>query len=439
MKYKQYQKMKDSGVEWIGEIPEEWEVRKLKFCLKDDGFKSGPFGSKLITANLDDSGRILVYTPEHLVNENVQFSQYIPMEREKELESYLVQVDDILIPIVGTLGTAKLLTAKDPPGILNQRLCRISLDNNILLLKYGLFLITQTELAKIQIELNKKGAILDHITRDIILNSFFPHPSISEQEEIYDFLQKETAQFDELIAKSKQQITLLQEKRQATITQAVTKGLDPSVSMKDSKILGIKNIPETWNEVNLGLISKLFVPMRDKPKKFDGKIPWLRIEDIKGKYAHDTLSNQYVSENTIKEMNLKVYPVGTVLCSCSATIGFYAITKKELVTNQTFIGIYPDKKLHNEFLYYFLNSQTENIRRLGVGATIPYITREKFQKLKIILPPIEQQIQISEFLDKQTAQFDELIAKSKQQITLLEEKIQALITAAVTGKIDVRK
>jgi type I restriction enzyme S subunit len=218
--------MKDSGVEWIGEIPEHWKVKKLKFCLKDDGFKSGPFGSKLITANLNDSGRILVYTPEHLVNENVQFSQYVPMEREKELESYLVQVDDILIPIVGTLGPAKLLTAKDPPGILNQRLCKISLDNNVLLLKYGLFLITQTELAKIQIVLNKKGAILDHITRDIILNTFFPIPTYDEQQQIYDFLQKETKKLDDLISKSQSQVNLLQEKRQAIITAAVTGKID---------------------------------------------------------------------------------------------------------------------------------------------------------------------------------------------------------------------
>src|SRR5689334_5931386 len=114
--------------------------------------------------------------------------------------------------------------------------------------------------------------------------------------------------------------------------------------------------PEDWTITNLGSISELFVPMRDKPKKFDGDIPWLRIEDLEGKFASDSKSNQRVTNEIVKAMNLRIYPVGTVLCSCSATIGVCAITTKKLITNQTFIGIYPKAELDKEFLYYFLST-----------------------------------------------------------------------------------
>ena len=185
--------------------------------------------------------------------------------------------------------------------------------------------------------------------------------------------------------------------------------------MEDSKIIGIDNIPKHWDEVNLGFLATFYVPMRDKPPNFEGTIPWLRIEDINGKFASDSLSKQYVNKKIVDEMNLKNFSIGTVLCSCSATIGFCSITTHEVITNQTFIGIYPNDLLYNEFLYYFLNAQTDNIRLLGVGATIPYIQKEKFKKLKIVLPPKSEQIQISKYLDEEITKIDSLISKVKMQ------------------------
>ena len=159
-----------------------------------------------------------------------------------------------------------------------------------------------------------------------------------------------------------------------------------------------EEIPDAWELAKLGDRSTLFVPMRDKPKKFDGDIPWLRIEDFDGKYVTHSKSNQKVSLETIKEMKLRVYPVGTVLCSCSATIGAYAITARELITNQTFIGIYPNNDLDKEFLYYYLNTQTNNLIKIGSGTTILYISREKFEEFPIILPPLQEQQKIASIL-----------------------------------------
>ena len=115
--------------------------------------------------------------------------------------------------------------------------------------------------------------------------------------------------------------------------------------MKDSGVEWIGEIPEDWSTSRLGYVCDEFiVPMRDKPQVLDGNIPWCRIEDIEGKYLNGTKSEQYVSQKTIDEMNLKVYPIGTVINSCSATIGVSAITTCPLCTNQTFIGLVAGKK-----------------------------------------------------------------------------------------------
>lgn len=184
--------------------------------------------------------------------------------------------------------------------------------------------------------------------------------------------------------------------------------------MTDLNPMNIESLPSHWILCRLGEISQLFVPMRDKPKRFDGDIPWLRIEDLDGKFAVDSKSNQRVSQQTIDDMLLRVYPKGTVLCSCSATIGVCAITQRELITNQTFIGIYPNSTLHNEFLYYYFLNQTNNLKKIGTGITIKYISRDKFENLLIPLPPLNEQKRI-------VVKIEELLSKIESIKHVLEE------------------
>lgn len=175
-------------------------------------------------------------------------------------------------------------------------------------------------------------------------------------------------------------------------------------------------IPEEWDVKFLGQISNTIVPMRDKPKKFNGKIPWIRIEDLNGKYISTSKSNRRVSEETIRLMNLKPYPIGTVLCSCSGNMGICAIVKSTLVSNQTFIGIVPHDELYTEYAYYLLSSLKSKLQRLGSGTTIPYISKNKFKKLKIPLPPLLEQRKIASVLstvDEAIQQTNAVIAKTE--------------------------
>lgn len=152
------------------------------------------------------------------------------------------------------------------------------------------------------------------------------------------------------------------------------------------------------------LCTDVIVPMRDKPKVFDGTIPWCRIDDKDGNYFNTSKSGQFVSEETIKKMNLKVFPTGTVICSCSASIGSYAINTQPLITNQTFIGLVCGDEIINKYLFYYMQTQTNHLLELSNSGTIPYISRKKFEDLEVPLPPIEEQKRIVNILDK----FDKL-------------------------------
>ncbi len=155
-------------------------------------------------------------------------------------------------------------------------------------------------------------------------------------------------------------------------------------------------IPDSWQWCRLKKVcSNFIVPQRDKPKVFNGTIPWCRIEDIEGKYLNGSLSNQLVTEETIKEMNMHICPAGSVICSCSASIGVQAITTVACCTNQTFIGIVPIIfMLFTEYLFYFLKAQTKYFHEIATGTTIKYISREKFEELFIPLPPLSEQKRI---------------------------------------------
>lgn len=191
-------------------------------------------------------------------------------------------------------------------------------------------------------------------------------------------------------------------------------------------------IPEDWEVRRLeDIINEFIVPMRDKPKVFDGDIDWCRIEDIEGKYINGSKDGKLVSNETINKMNLKVFPENSLICSCSASLGVYAINTKPLITNQTFIGLVPSNLINVDYLYYYMHSATNRLKKLASGTTIPYISREKFEKFKVILPDIKEQEKIAEILstvDSQIDDTDKLIEKSKE---LKKGLMQKLLTKGI--------
>lgn len=175
------------------------------------------------------------------------------------------------------------------------------------------------------------------------------------------------------------------------------------------------------------LCTDFIVPMRDRPKEFDGEIPWCRIEDIEKHTLNTSLSGLYVSEKVVEEMNLKIMPSGTVIASCSASLGRYAITTKPLITNQTFIGLVCGQNLLNRYLLQVLQTKTTELAGVSNSGTIPYISRAKFESLVIPVPSIEVQLQIANlletFVDLESELENELFARRKQYEYYLEKLI----------------
>ena len=159
-------------------------------------------------------------------------------------------------------------------------------------------------------------------------------------------------------------------------------------------------IPKSWKWVRIGkVINEVIVPQRDKPS-FSGNIPWCRIEDRDGIYLNGTKSGQYVSEETIREMNLRIFPVGTVLSACSgASIGTFLVNTVECCTNQTFNGLVCNDLFYNWYLFWFLKSEINRLKSMGSGSAMAYISQDKIRNMLIPLPPIAEQKRIVEKLE----------------------------------------
>ena len=183
---------------------------------------------------------------------------------------------------------------------------------------------------------------------------------------------------------------------------------------------------EDWEQRKLIYIFNDFiVPMRDKPKVFSGTTPWTRIEDIEGRYINTSLSGQFVSDETIKSMNLKVIPKGSLIVSASATFGVVAIVNNDLITNQTFIGLVPNKDFDIDFLYSLFEAPTtkDKLLKLSAGSTIFYISRESFENLVLSVPSKEEQIKISKVFKS----IDDSITLHQRKLDNLKLKKKALL------------
>lgn len=182
----------------------------------------------------------------------------------------------------------------------------------------------------------------------------------------------------------------------------------------------------SWPTPPLGSLVETIVPARDKPEELEGPTPWIRIEDFEGKYLSDSKSGQGVTQETIRSVPLRVFPTGTVVCSCSCTMGTTAIVTRPLVTNQTFIGLVPrGEGVTSEFLYYALQGHRERLTATATGAIQSYLSRDDFRALRIPIPDPDTQRAIAGFLDRETVRIDALVAAKERLLTLLRERLVA--------------
>jgi len=441
MSFPRYPEYKDSEVEWLREVPAHWNVSAVKYLLKPDGYKAGPFGSALITSNLSDTGAVLVMTPEHVARQSfdLDFNQYLPDERIVAMEVFKVQQGDVVLPIVGTLGRAMVI-AHPIAAILNQRLARISPDVEKLHPQYLKTLLTDYDIFQ-QLDLVEgKGAILSHITKESLINRRLAVPPLPEQKLILAFLDRETAKIDALVAEQEKLIALLQEKRQAVISHAVTKGLNPNAPMKDSGVEWLGEVPSHWSVKAIKWLSPVLRGASprpiDDPKYFDddGEYAWVRIADSTASTGMLTETTQRLSALG-SSLSVKL-EIGQLFVSIAGTVGKPCITAIKACIHDGFV-YFPRLQINPKFLFRIFEAGV-CYGGLGKMGTQLNLNTDTIGSIRIAVPPPEEMTEVLSFIDRETVKLDTLMTEARTAITLLQERRIALISAAVTGQIDVR-
>ena len=411
-------KLKDSGVEWIGQIPAEWKRVKLKEVTNII------MGQSPEAQDIKDFGNI------PFMQGNREFGSIYPNAvKFCDNSPKKSRIGDILLSVRAPVGA---INVSDKVYAIGRGLCSICATSiNSKFLMYFLMLIMQD---------TKKfgqGSTFDAITIQELKQLPVLLPPINTQNRIASYLDRKCAQIDAIIAKQQQIIEKLKEYKLSIITEAVTKGLDPNVPMKDSGVEWIGKIPEHWNILKLQAHTRMLTPMRDRPEKLDGDIPWVRIEDYDGKYISTSKEGLGVSLETVNEMNLKIYPVGSILCTSSCDLGKCAIVTRELVSNQRFINIIPDLDTNSDYLYYLMLSNAKRLNHLSTGTIQANLSRKAFEHLMVQFPPFAEQKEIAEYLDKKCETVELSIRKKQELIDRLNLYKKSLIYETVTGKKEI--
>ena len=414
---KHYPEYKESGVEWIGEIPRHWNLSMLKYMARL------VYGDTLISENRDN-GTVPVYGSNGIIDVHSSANTLSPTI------------------IVGRKGSLGKIQYSDVPCFVIDTAYFIDKRTSHVNLRWLHYVLQVLKLERF------RDSVIPGLKRDYTEGQYVPLITEEEQTQIANFLDRKTGQIDELIRIKERRIELLQEQRTVLINQAVTKGLDPNVEMKPSGVEWLGEIPAHWEVLKVKHVGSSN-PSKNNPKtdrlkdKLVVFLPMERVHtdgtiDQELRHPYSQLKNGYTyfEENDI--LIAKVTPCfengKIVLIKNLATpIGF---------GSTEFIVIRPNpQKVFTPFLYYILYNAP--LRRIGKhfmtsAVGLKRVPTEFVENFRIPIPTYQEQKQIANFLDRKIQQIDELIAAEQRKIELLKEYRQSLISEAVTGKIDVR-
>jgi type I restriction enzyme S subunit len=439
MSFPRYERYKDSGVEWLGEVPEHWRPRKLGSVAT---FKGGGTPSK---ENLDFwNGEIPWVSPKDMKGEYLEQSEdgITPAGLASSATS-LIPAGAILIVVrSGILKHTIPVAINRVPVTLNQDMKAIVLDPAIGVSEFFLRWVQGLNELLLHVWL-KQGATVESVEHSYLTNTEISFPTIDEQLAICLFLKEETAKIDVLIEEQRRLIELLKEKRQAVISHAVTKGLKPDVVVEDSGMEWLGVIPRHWNSgVLVRIANRIVVGIAEAATHAyaDEGVPILRSTNIRpGKIIGDILR---VLPEFASERGSKLIGSGDLITVRTGNAGVTAVIPGDLDGCQCFTMLITSLRepAVPEFYCSYMNSHvaTSYFGVEGWGTAQVNISVPILKALPIPIPPIEEQKEIVAYLNREVARIDELSSQADGVVMLLRERRSALISAAVTGKIDVR-
>lgn len=410
MSFAQYKKYKDSGVEWIGKVPEHWKIAPLKRIASLTTGLTPPTDDQSNYSE-DDENRFPWIRPEDL-NESGSpsiASKFLSQKGWKITRK--IHSDASLICCIGTIGKIGFTTSE---VCTNQQITAAHFEYSP---RFFYFTLTS---AKAELETASTGNVLKILNTERLGQIIFPCPPTEESDVIAAFLDRETAKIDALITEQRRLIELLKEKRQAVISHAVTKGLTPDVQMKDSGVEWISEVPKHW-EISL---TKRFFTVRSGDMISADEETEFGFPIIGGNGLRAYTSKWNAPGNTLV--------IGRVGAHC----GCVHYIKENFWASEHAFRVIEKRKFSNQYFFYLLTSIQYN--KFAIKTAQPLLNTEIVETQWISVPPLTEQIATATFLDRETAKIDTLITESNKAIELLKEKRISLISAAVTGKIDVR-
>ena len=418
--------MKDSGIEWIGQIPESWSVEALKRNVKIE------MGQSPASECYNSDG---VGFP--FLQGNADFTDKFPVERMyTSAANKFSKTGDLLLSVRAPVGAVNIA---DKEYAIGRGLCAITGGRiSIPFLWYAIAVLNH------EFDANSTGSTFESINTEDVGNAKIMVPGEDEQRRITEYLDVKCTEIDALIAAKEKTNALLKERRQSIIYEAVTKGLNPDAPMKDSGVEWIGEIPEHWDVVALKRVatpSTGMTPSKLNPQYWEGDIPWFSSKDIKSDYLFD--SEDHISHQAVEECGLTVHDENSVVfCARSGILRHtfpVSVLNCKGTINQDLRVLATSALIDPEYLMYYLRGMNNTIVTLyqKVGATVESIEMEWLLYLPVALPSIDEQKRIAEYVVAHCNEIDRQITANEVSVTKLKEYRQSIIYEAVTGKIEV--
>jgi type I restriction enzyme S subunit len=435
-KYERYPEYKDSGVEWLGEIPAGWETEKLKF------FSEISLGKML--QNDDKNGD---FFKSYLCAQNIQWEKIDTSTVKEmwfsrnELSKHRIKKGDLLVSEGGEVGRTAIWNDEIEECYVQNSINRVSVKSDRVNSKFLMYAFEG--LGKMGIfNLLVNRVSIAHLTSEKLKEVEFIIPDKKEQDKLAAYLDEKVSIIDRTIEGKKKLIELLREKRTAVINEAVTKGLDPKAELIESGVEWIGKIPAGWKMRKVFHIFKKMgsgMTPEDIYLTEDGSgIPWVNTGELTDSFI-DVPSKRVKKEALTKYSALKLYPKGSlVIAMYGATIGKLGIVNFDFCSNQACCILEkPNDGFSARYVYYWLLGHKKNVVDLGTGGGQPNINKDVVKSLKISLPKIVEQEKIVEYLDIKITNYDTAIELVKKTIETLQEFKSSLISHVVTGKVRV--
>ena len=428
--------MKDSGLEWVGEVGADCSFVPLKYFLESkDAVKVGPFGSQLSGNDFsDDVTDYWVYNQRTVIdNEYETGNAYIQKEKFDSMTSFHVHADDILITTRGTIGKISKVPYGHKKGVLHPCIIRFRIDPKKYCYKLLEIIFNSSDFVTRQIIYKSNATTIEVIYSDTLRNIILPYYKYEKQEQIADYLQKQCDSLNALITDIQSQIEALEEYKRSVITEAVTKGLDPDVEMRDSGVQWIGMMPTHWDcQRGKYILRYVQKPVRDD----DGVITCFRDGEV-------TLrSNRREEGFTMadKEIGYQGIDVGDlVVHGMDGFAGSIGISDSRGKASPVLNVL--DTEQNKRYIMYYLRSMAYNdvfvALATGIRVRSCDLRWNKLAELLYSIPPIAEQQAIVEHIDSVLERTNAIIADKKQQIETIEEYKKSLIFEYVTGKKEV--